>query len=214
MLIKVAICDDHPLVISGLQNAFRDAPLIEVIATYTSGEALLKGLETRQPDILLLDIQLPGRTGTELAGIICKAYPGIRIIALTSMDSPAQVKAMMLHNCKGYLLKSNTDHAQLIHAIGEVHSGNVFIEPVLKDQMVNRMLRLKNQGEKAQPRLTRREKEILQFIVNEFTNQEIADKLFLSLHTIENHRFSLLKKLNVKNTAGLVRLALQTGLVD
>lgn len=214
MLIKVAIVDDHPLVINGLQNVLRNVEHIEVIATYSSGDALLEGLTKEQPDVLLLDIQLPGKSGIEIAGIINKNYPNIRVLALTSVESLSQVKAMMLHNCRGYLLKSNTDQAALVNAIDQVYNNEMAIEPALKDQLLQRMFKIKEPTDKSNPKLTRREKEILQLVVDEYTNQEIADKLFLSLHTIENHRFSLLKKLNVKNTAGLVKLALQMGLVE
>ncbi len=214
MPIRLAICDDHPLVISGLLNTLRDAPHINITATYREGVSLLQGLRAVQPDVLLLDIQLPGQSGTELAGIISKNYPEIKIIALTSIDTIPQVKAMMLNKCMGYLLKSNTDHQQLTTAIEEVYAGNIFIEPSLKDELTNRMLGIRTPKKTTQPRLTRREKEILQLIVDEKTNQEIADMLYISLHTVENHRFSLLKKLEVKNTAGLVKLALRAGLAE
>ncbi len=117
----------------------------------------------------------------------------------------------MRNGCKGYLLK-NTDVDTLIQAIGQVHEGHEYIEPSLKEQLMQNMFQFRKQGKKS-PTLTRREVEILHFIIEENTNQQIADKLFLSLRTVEKHRFSLLQKLDVKNTAGLVKTAIEMGLV-
>ncbi len=214
MPIKVAITDDHPLAIGGIENMLREYGNIHIAGTYTSGSALLKGINEQQPDVLLLDILMPDQSGQELAEIISKTYPGIRILALTSLDAPYYVRGMMRRGCSGYLLK-NTDQETLIKAIEEVYQGKEFIEPSLKEQIMHNTLK----GKRSHPAppipvLTQREKEILQLIVEEFTSQEIADKLFLSLRTVEGHRLNLLQKLDAKNTVGLVKTALQTGLVS
>jgi len=213
MPITVAITDDHPLAVAGLQNMLSSSNHIKVLNTYSNGAALLLGLETEQPDVLLLDVLLPDTKGPELAGLIHSRYPKINILAITSLDAPVHVKAMLRNGCKGYLLK-NTDVQTLIHAIEEVHKGNEYIEPSIKEQMLQNMLHFKKQTSIKKPSLTRRETEILHLIIEENTNQEIADKLFLSLRTIENHRFSLFQKLDVKNTVGLVKAAIQLGLME
>jgi DNA-binding NarL/FixJ family response regulator len=117
------------------------------------------------------------------------------------------VKKMLKMGCMGYILK-DSDDVTILKAIETVQNGGQFLSPLLQQQLVEDMFG----GKRKNNHLTRREKEILQLIVHEHTNQEIADKLFISLHTVENHRISLLHKLEVKNTAGLVKVALETGL--
>src|SRR5690606_6108565 len=117
--------------------------------------------------------------GEDLAASINSKWPNIKIIAITSLDAPTYIKAMMRSGCKGYLLK-NTDVDTLVAAIETVYEGNEFIEPSLKEQMVKNMLQYRKTDKKG-PTLTRRENEVLQLIVSENTNQEIAEKLSLSL---------------------------------
>lgn len=214
MPITVSITDDHPLALEGIQNMLRSVPEIHVIHTYASGAQLLQGLAQVQPDILLLDILLPDHNGTELAGAISKTYPQVKIIAITSLDAPVHMKNMIRQGCKGYLLK-NTDKASLVEAIMQVHEGQEYIDPMLKEKLLNHVLhyqKLNNPGRTHE--LTQREKEILRLIVDELTSQEIADRLFLSLRTVETHRFNLQKKLGVNNNIGLVKIAIQMGLIQ
>ncbi len=205
-MIHVAITDDQSIIINGLQKILSDKPEIKIIGTYTNGDELLAGLEVIQPDVLLLDIQMPGKTGIELAGIITKKYPGIKIIALTNFDVPVQIKKMLQQGCQGYLLKDVKPEVIVI-AIETVYNGEQYLQEEIQVKL------LKGLSDPTSGNvITRREKEILQLIVEEYTNKEIADKLFLSLRTVENHRNHLLQKFKVKNTAGLVKIAIQEGL--
>ncbi len=217
MPIKVAITDDHPLAIKGIKTILDSFPHIEVTDTYNSGKALMEGLQEKQPDVLLLDIMLPDKSGKELAPIISQNYPKIGIIALTSLDAPAMIKTMMQRGCLGYLLK-DTSEETLVEAIEQVNKGNEYLEQNLKEHLLQNMMKSKKAQPPSHPviahELTLREKEILQLIVEEYTTQEISDKLFISFRTVENHRYSLLQKLEVKNTAGLVRVAITHGLID
>lgn len=213
MQIQVAIVDDHPLALNGIKAMLGRYKQILVTDTYASGMALMEGLKKRQPDVLLLDVLLPDRSGKELAPVISELYPQIRMIALTSLDSPAVLKSMMQRGCLGYLLK-DTNEETLVAAIENVYRGVEFIEPSLKEYMFQNMLRYRKTGQQVMPELTAREKEVLRLIAAEMTTQEIADKLFISFRTAENHRYSILQKLDVKNTAGLVKLAMQMGLLD
>ena len=204
-MINVAITDDQSIIINGLQKILSDKPGIKITGTYINGDDLLEGLKNEQPDVLLLDIQMPGKTGIELAGIITKKYPSVKIIALTNFDMPVQIKKMLQQGCQGYLLKDvNPDI--IVAAIKKVYDGDMYIQEEIQVKLV------KGLTEPAVAVITRREKEILQLIVEEYTNKEIADKLFLSLRTVENHRNHLLQKFKVKNTAGLVKIAIQEGL--
>lgn len=206
-MINVAIVDDQVIILNGLQKILAEAAHINVSALYNSGDELLEGLEKTQPDVLLLDIQMPGRSGIELAAIISKKYPAVKMIALTNVDVLTQMKQMLQKGCLGYLLKDVSPEI-LINAIETVNSGEQFLNENLKKQLLSSL-----SGQDDKQLITRREKEILKLILEENTNQDIANKLFLSLRTVENHRNNLLQKLNVKNTAGLVKVALQEGLV-
>ena len=206
-MINLAITDDQVIILNGLQKILADVPNIRITGIYNNGDELLEALLKEQPDVLLLDIQMPGKSGIELAAIITRNYKNIKIIALTNIDVLAQIKKILQLGVLGYLLK-DASPSIIIEAIETVSEGNQYIQEGLKQQLLNSLSMLN-----AKQIVTRREKEILQMIVDEFTNQEIADKLYLSLRTVENHRNNLLQKLKVKNTAGLVKIAIQEGLV-
>jgi len=206
-MISLAITDDQVIILNGLQKILADVPNISITGIYNSGDELLEGLAKQQPDVLLLDIQMPGKTGIELAAIITKTYKQIKIIALTNIDVIAQIKKILQLGVMGYLLKDASPET-IVSAIETVYAGDQYIQEELKQQLLKSL-----SSPNSRQIVTRREKEILQLIVDEFTNQEIADKLYLSLRTVENHRNNLLQKLEVKNTAGLVKVAIQDGLV-
>lgn len=211
MTIKVAITDDHPIVANGLKKILDDFENIDVVAVYATGNDMLKQVGSSLPDVMLLDMNLPDLEGPDLARQLLKKFPSIKIIVLTSSDVTVQVKKMLQIGCQGYLLKDSDDKT-IVQAIEAVYNGGQFLSPIIQQQLVNDMFKSKNQ--KQNTLLTRREKEVLQLITQEYTNQEIADKLFISLHTVDNHRSSLLQKLDAKNTAGLVKKAIENGLVE
>ena len=206
-MIRVAIVDDQVIILNGLQKILADAPHVKIEGVYNNGDDLLVAMEKNIPDVLLLDIQMPGKSGPELAVIIAKKYPSVKMIALTNVDVISQVKQMLQKGCLGYLLKDVSPEI-LLKAIETVHNGEQFLKEDFKTQLLNSL-----SGNESNHLITRREKEILKLIVEENTNQEIAGKLFLSLRTVENHRNNLLQKLQVKNTAGLVKIAIQEGLI-
>lgn len=211
-MIKIAIIDDHPLIVNGLENILRHHAEIEIGGCYTSVSDLLTSLPTLQVDVLLIDIQMPEKSGPELAKIIQQKYPEIRMIALTNLDHTFYAKAMLRHSVLGYVLKSS-DQKILLEAIQSVHEHRTYIDPEIEPQLQEDLSKTRRQSHSIPP-LTRREREILVLIANEHTTQEIATMLFLSTNTIETHRLNLLTKLDVKNTAGLVKKAMQLGLVE
>ena len=207
MKIKVTLVDDHPIVVKGLQTILNDQEQIELLDVCGSAKSLLESLQLRQPDVLLLDVQLPDKPGDELAQIITKTYPDVAILTLTNLDQVFNVQNMFLNGVHGYLLKSSEPDV-LINAIETVYRKEQFIDPNMKEQMVSEMVDIAHERTTV-PTLTQREQEILRLIASELTSHEIAAKLFLSHRTIESHRLNLLLKLGVKNTAGLVRKAIQ-----
>lgn len=210
--IRIAVADDHPMIIGGLSNLFSLYPHLHLTGSFPDGDALLKGLEKQQPDVLLLDIQLPGKTGDVLAPLILKKYPAIRILALTNLDSVLYIHNMFRLGVSGYVLK-NSDPDRLIEAIEAVYQGETFLATVLKDQLEKFQLDMRKEAA-VRPSLTPREKEILQLTVNGDTIQEISEKLFIGLRTVEYYRSNLFLKLEVKNMASLIKKALKLGMVD
>lgn len=212
--IHIAIADDHPMVISGLVALLQPYAHVLVTTTHNNAAQLLEGLDYYRPDVLLLDILLPDRSGKELVPELKERYPDMKILVLTSLDAPSMVTTMMRRGCTGYLLKG-AEPETLLEAIESVAVGKEYIDVSLKEQLMQNMLHFrqnaKNKG--VVPELTQREKEVLGLIAAEYTTKEIAEKLFISYHTAENHRNNLIQKLDVKNTVGLIRVAIQLGLV-
>lgn len=212
MSIKVSIADDHPLVLAGLEKLLHDSTIIELLDFCRNGDELLLQLAKRQPDVLLLDIQMPGKHGDELARYITRTWPKISILVLTNLDQTFHVENMLLNGAMGYLLK-HSDKEVLEEAIETVYKGKQFVDPSMKDQILQDLIEARNKAA-AMPKLTQREKEVLGLIAGEYTSPEIAEKLFISYRTVENHRLNLLFKFGVKNAAGLVRKAIQLGLIE
>ncbi|MET6999976.1 response regulator transcription factor [Chitinophaga defluvii] len=212
MQIKLAITDDHLMVINGLKTMLAPYPHISVVYDTTCAGNLLQALSQVQPDVLLLDIQMPDMDGMELCKQVRKSYPAIRIIALTNFMESHYIKQMLRNGAMGYLLK-NTDQATLLTAIEKVYAGEQYLDATLQRNMLTEMITGQKRTAYDIP-LTRREKEILKLIAEEHSNQEIADMLYISLRTVETHRLNLTQKLAVKNTAGLVKEAIKRGLAD
>lgn len=213
--INIAIADDHPMVISGLISLLSPFRHIHVTGAYPGGAALLEGLAQNEPDVLLLDILLPDISGKDLVPTIKEDYPTVKILVLTSLDAPAMVTSMLRRGCRGYLLKGAGPQL-LAEAIGAVARDEEFIDAGLKEQLLQNVMRYKNdpQHRFVIPELTQREKEIITLIAQEYTTKEISEKLFISYRTAENHRYNLIQKLDVKNAAGLVKVAIQMGLIN
>ncbi len=202
------------MVIAGLQHVIDSTTHIKVVNTYSTGTALLEGLGRELPDVLLLDLQLPDIPGGELTARILNSYPDMRIVILTSLEAMDCIDEMMQLGCMGYLLKSNTDYSRLIRAIEQAWRGESFLDESLSRQMLSNIIRKKKQSELSVSMLTRREKDVLKLITEELTNQEIAAHLSVSVRTVECHRLSLLHKLHAKNTAGLVKRAMEMRLLN
>lgn len=208
MPIKVTITDDHPIVANGIKNILNELPQFEILDIYTSGNALLKNIGEHLPDVLMLDFNLPDTNAVEITKILKKKFPALKILIFTSIDIIVHVKKVLQAGADGFMLKESDD-LTIIEAIETIHKGEQFLSPAIKNSLIDDLLKPQKKTV-----LTRREKEILQLIVSEYTNHEIAEKLFISPHTVDNHRINLLQKLQVKNTAGLVKVAIERGLVD
>ncbi|MGJ1411564.1 response regulator [Sphingobacterium thalpophilum] len=209
-MTTIAITDDHPLIINGLTTLLQQERDINILFTAQRGDELLQYLVTSVPEVLLLDIELPDSNGIDLCGDILTRCPNMAIIALTNHDDISYIRKMIKKGARGYVLKS-TDKQSLLEAIHTVKSGKQYIDKKIQQSILEQTI----QGKKtpAPVKLTNRELEILELIANEYSNQEIAERLFLSVRTVESHRHSLNQKLNIKTTAGLVKEAFFRGLI-
>ncbi len=209
-MIKVVITDDHFVVVEGIKNLLKHDKEICLTQCFHNLKDLNENLD-ETTDVLLLDINLPDGNGIDTCKILLEKYKTLKIIAFTNYEDSSFIRQMIKNGAIGYLLK-NTDKYELTNAIKTVYSGNRYLSNHLKDLLVHDSL-----GERSfnlfQPKLTSREGEILQLISQELTAEEIANKLFISIKTVESHKSNLFQKLAVKNSVGLVRVAFEKGLI-
>lgn len=210
-MIKIAITDDHLLVINGIKSMLAEISGTQLIFDALNGKDLLQKLSVQQPDILLLDIQLADENGINLCQTVLQQYPEIKVIALTSFDDITYVKQMVKNGASGYLLK-NIDVQTLQTALNTVKYGEQYIDPHIQKNIIQESL-LGTKASRYDIPLTKREKEILELISEGLSNKEIADQLCISLRTVETHRFNIVQKLDVKNTAALIKEATRRGLI-
>lgn len=210
--IRLAIIDDHAVVIDGLRSMLAVFPQLEVVYTTQSGQQLLEQLPALRPDVLLMDIQMPEINGIDLCRQVMRQFPLVKIIAFSSFDDSNYVKQIFRGGAKGYLLK-NSDKRTIVSAIETVMQGEEYMDETIKKILLQESLTGQRRSIFEVP-LTKREKEILKLIAEGLSSQEIADKLFISLRTVETHRLNINQKLDVKNTAGLVKEAIKRGLID
>ncbi|HNX56475.1 MAG TPA: response regulator transcription factor [Prolixibacteraceae bacterium] len=203
-MINVAIVDDHPLLVEGLKNLIADSKVAILTDSAQTGSDCLKMLSFKQPDVLLLDINLPDCNGIDLCKEISTKWPSLNIMALTSFGEFTSIRKMLENGAKGYLLK-NAMPEEIILGIETVARGEKFlcheVDLFMKKQTNRHIF------------LTPRETDLLRLIVKGYTNPEIANELFLGIETINSYRKNLLFKLNARNTAVLVKIALEEKLI-
>lgn len=210
--ISIMITDDHPMLRNGLKGILSLEKHISVLGEYGNAAQLLGALQERQPDILLLDLQLPGTRGDEIAPQLLKQYPGMRIIILTGNNSAHNARMLLDLGVHGYLVKNTEEHL-LISAIQKVYAGHTFVSPDLQERLFRMSKQIKSELITADD-LTPREVQVLNLIADELTSQAIAEQLGLSLRTIENYRLILMQKLGAKNMIGMIKKGIQLGLID
>ena len=203
-LIKVAIIDDHKMFVEGLERIINASGVAQIVGkAYTIAQSVYMLLE-RQADVLLLDIHLPDGSGIDYCAQVKAQYPDLKILALTSFGEYAVINRMLENGALGYVLK-NAMSEEILEGIETVAAGEKFL-----CHEVNMLL--KKQAGKAVI-LTGKERELLRLITEGYINTEIADKMFLGVETINSYRKNLLFKLNARNTAALVKMALEEKLI-
>jgi DNA-binding NarL/FixJ family response regulator len=205
-MITVFIIDDHQMIIEGIYSLLLNEKDIEWMGSARLPDELLNVLKTRQPDVLLMDINLPQKSGLDLCLEVKEKYPGVQIIGLSTSFQASVIRKMKENGASGYLLK-DASKKEIITALHEVNQGREYVS-----FSVAEVLKQKTPTDRL-PVLTKREKEVLELIAEGWTNQEIADKLFLNCTTVDSHRKNMLTKFNAKNTAALVKIAVSNHLI-
>ncbi len=204
-MIKIIIADDHPVIIEGLRMVFGGNTGIKISAEVGNGMNLLEFLQAASVDIVLMDINMPEKDGVIATQEISELYPRTKVIAFSQYDDKHFIRRMFKAGARGYLLKS-TPSSEIIEAVKQVYAGRLYIGKNLPDIFSGKKQTVKK---RFTPNLSKREKEILNLICLEKNTREIASSLFISTHTVETHRANLLSKVGARNTAGLVKWAIE-----
>lgn len=213
--IRVVIVDDQTLIREGLASLLAFVPELTVVGKAGDGREALALVAAQQPDVVLMDVRMPGMNGVAATREICARYPATRVIVLTTFDDDEYVFAALQAGAAGYLLK-NADPRRLGEAIGAVHAGQAVLDPAVTQKVVRRLVHL-GAGEPPEPvlteRLTGQERRVLDLMATGAANAEIADGLALAEGTVKNYVSRILAKLGARDRAHAVRLAVEWGLL-
>ena len=209
---RIALCDDHPIVLAGLQNLIASDPDFEMVGTATNGMSALKLIVDKQPDIALIDISMPELNGIALARRLAEDAPSVRVMVLTVYEDRAFLKQALDAGVRGYLLKRSAAE-NLIQAARAVLTGGIYVDPAIVDRVfVNNAPRQGRNGDKPlMPALTERESEVLKLTALGFTNKETARRLDIGVKSVETYKARGLEKLGLSTRAELVRYASAEG---
>jgi DNA-binding NarL/FixJ family response regulator len=209
---RIALCDDHPIVLAGLQNLIASEPDFELVGTATSGMNGLKLIVDKQPDIALIDISMPELNGIALARKLAEDAPSVRVMVLTVYEDRAFLKQALDAGVRGYLLKRSAAE-NLIQAARAVLTGGIYVDPAIADRVfVSNAPRQGRNGDKPMmPALTERESEVLKLTALGFTNKETARRLDIGVKSVETYKARGLEKLGLSTRAELVRYAAAEG---
>ena len=204
MKTSVFIVDDHYIIIEGIYSLLKEERNIEWMGHATNASSCLSFLKQQQPDVILMDINLPDKSGIDLCREVKELYPSILILGLSTFNQQAVIRNMTGNGASGYVLKNATKE-ELLKAIATITSG--------KDYLSEEARLILREKDDTMPPVTRREKEVLELIAEGLTNAEIAEKLFVSIPTVNTHRKSLLEKFDAANTAVLIGKAMKSGIL-
>ena len=211
--INILLVDDHQILLDGLRTMLEAEPDFNIIGTAKNGHEAIPILQQQAVDVLILDLSMPEMDGMETTKYVKKQFPDVKIIILTTNDEGSIITEILKQGATGYMLKNSTQE-QLVKGIRLANEGKTVLNNEVTTRMIESIRQKDNAPEKRNiPKITRREKEVLQLIAEEFTAQEIADQLFVSLNTVITHRRNLFVKMEVKNSVGLVKKAIENGLI-
>ncbi len=211
---SIIIADDHALIRQGLKRLIEENESLKVVGEAGDGLELLGLLEKTTPDMILLDISMPHLRGIEVINEAKRLCPNVKILMITMHKTEQYFLCAMSAGADGYLLKEDSD-TELLAAIDIVMDGELYISPFLREQFSDEVIRqYREKGVFPCETLTNREVEVLKLVAEGLTSKEIAEILSISIRTVEHHRANLLKKLDLKNTADLIKHAIQNGFIN
>ncbi len=210
---KVLIVDDHTIVRQGLCALLESKPDMEIIGQAADGQEAIRKAEAGKPDVVVLDLSMPGLSASETAMRLMRSRPALRIVALTMHDGEDHIYALLKAGARAFLLKESAS-ADLVQAIRAARDGGVYLHPRIASKVVAEYLKRPHPGARkgGQDGLTPRETQILRLIAEAHTNRAIADLLVISIKTVEAHRTRIMEKLKIHNVAGLTRYAIRRGI--
>ena len=210
---RILLADDHALIRHGIRNLISNNPALEVIGEVGDGEELLEFLQVKVPDLLILDISMPKLTGIEAVSKVKKLYPKIKILMLTMHKNKQYFYHAMSAGADGYLMKEDSDE-ELLLAIKRIQNGKSYLSPYLSQDFADDVISAyRNNRSSPFETLTKREREVLNLVVEGHTSKVMAEMLHLSPRTIDHHRANLLRKFDMKNSVDLVNFAVRNGFV-
>jgi two-component system response regulator NreC len=209
--IRIVIVDDHAVVRTGLRLLLEREDDMEVVAEAGDADAGVRAARLEKPDVILLDVVMPGRSGLEAAPEMIAAAKGTKVLVLSMQDDPGYVREAFAAGAMGYLLKEAAD-AELVQAVREVAGGGRYVHPTLGARLAQAEVEAARRAD--EDPLSEREREVLKLLALGHTNQEIAKTLFISVRTAETHRAHIMQKLRLGTRAELVRYALANGLLE
>lgn len=210
---SLIIVDDHQLVLEGLKLLLEGQDHIHVTNTFRSAPDCLDFIKNSTVDVILLDINMPQMNGIEACKIIKKDHPTIKVIGLSMINEGNLIKLMLKNGADGYLHK-NSGRDEIIYAIHTVMQGNNYLSNEVSHLIFNPNFKENKVTDSPFPKLSRREAQILEMIIDEKTTHEISSQLFISFGTVETHRRNIMIKLGAKNTAGLVRITMEYNILE
>ena len=212
-MIKILLADDHRILLDGIRVILESDPDLTVVGTASNGQEVLDILTSVQPDVLLLDLQMPVMDGLETIEHVNKLYPAIKILMLTTNDEGSIITTLFKKGAIGYLLK-NSSQEVLIQGIKAAHRGEKVLSPHLTAKMIDSLSHKPKSLPGLKPRITERELDVLKLIYKEYTTQQIADELYVSTNTVATHKRNLFVKMDVSNSVGLIRKAIEWGFLN
>jgi two-component system, NarL family, response regulator NreC len=210
-VIRVVLVDDHAILRSGLRRVLDAEPDIEVVGEAESVDRAVFEVLASKPDVVVMDVVMPGKSGIEGMPAVMQAGPDARVLVLSMQDDPRYVREAFAAGASGYVLKEAVD-TEVVGAVRSVASGEQYVHPALGARLVTAEAEERRRAE-ADP-LSEREREVLRLLALGHTNQEIAKLLYISVRTAETHRAHIMQKLRLSSRAELVRYALDNGLID
>jgi len=214
--VSVIIVDDHAIVRDGIKSVLMDSDEVDVVGEAADGDEALTMLEKGQPDILLTDITMPEKSGIELAAIVSEKYPDTKVVMFSMHENEEYITKSIENKAAGYLSK-NADKDEIVQALRTVAAGGQYYSSSISQAMLSSFVNKTKQTaelDASEIHLTAREKEVLKLVAGGLSSKSVADKLFISTRTVETHRNNIMQKLNVKNTAELVKYSIENKLID